>query len=317
MTRDTLERVIKKGAGLLDEQVNYELVTYEGFGPHRVPVVVECLTENRTRTATNVRHAVPQGPAGRHRRGDVGLRAPGRHRRPGAGRRRRRDRGHRGRRDDLEAGDEGQTHFFTAPTDLDAVRKALEAAGWAVESAALVWRAQEPGHARAGARAPRWTRSSPRSTRTTTCRTSSSRSASFRLSRGSDGISRQDRPGGEVDRAGGEEPQGPQACPRAGRPAEGQGRPGRGDRALHARGEHLPRPGLRAEGGGGGRQVTSFAPDVLEPHEFLRPPLRVEQPEGRAAHGAEGAGAALHGEVGRSDESSQARRKMDSLGPGR
>jgi transcriptional/translational regulatory protein YebC/TACO1 len=54
MTKDTLERVIKKGAGLLDETVNYESVTYEGFGPHRVPVIVECLTDNRTRTAGNV-----------------------------------------------------------------------------------------------------------------------------------------------------------------------------------------------------------------------------------------------------------------------
>ena len=38
MTRDTLERAIKKGAGLLDEKVIYETVTYEGFTPHKVPV---------------------------------------------------------------------------------------------------------------------------------------------------------------------------------------------------------------------------------------------------------------------------------------
>src|ERR1700753_3776682 len=55
MPRETLERAIKKGAGLLDEQVNYETVTYEGFAPHRVPVIVECLTENKNRTATNIR----------------------------------------------------------------------------------------------------------------------------------------------------------------------------------------------------------------------------------------------------------------------
>ena len=41
MPRDTLERAIKKGAGLLDEVVHYELVTYEGFAPHQVPVIVE------------------------------------------------------------------------------------------------------------------------------------------------------------------------------------------------------------------------------------------------------------------------------------
>jgi uncharacterized RDD family membrane protein YckC len=55
MTKDTLERAIKKGAGLLEENVNYENVIYEGFAPHQVPVIVECLTENKNRTATNVR----------------------------------------------------------------------------------------------------------------------------------------------------------------------------------------------------------------------------------------------------------------------
>jgi YebC/PmpR family DNA-binding regulatory protein len=55
MPRDTLERAIKKGAGLLDENVVYETVVYEGFAPHKVPVIVECLTDNKNRTATNVR----------------------------------------------------------------------------------------------------------------------------------------------------------------------------------------------------------------------------------------------------------------------
>ena len=41
MPRDTLERAIKKGAGLLDEPANFETVVYEGFAPHRVPVIVE------------------------------------------------------------------------------------------------------------------------------------------------------------------------------------------------------------------------------------------------------------------------------------
>src|SRR5258708_6323026 len=43
MPKDTLERAIKKGAGLLDDQATLETVTYEGFAPHRVPVIVECL----------------------------------------------------------------------------------------------------------------------------------------------------------------------------------------------------------------------------------------------------------------------------------
>src|SRR5262245_41594783 len=56
VTRDTIERAIKKGAGLTDEKVQFELVTYEGFAPHKVPVVVECLTDNRNRTAPEIRH---------------------------------------------------------------------------------------------------------------------------------------------------------------------------------------------------------------------------------------------------------------------
>lgn len=52
--RDNIERAIKKGAGLL-EPVNYELVTFEGFTPHKVPIIVECLTENRNRTSADMR----------------------------------------------------------------------------------------------------------------------------------------------------------------------------------------------------------------------------------------------------------------------
>src|SRR5277367_1310101 len=64
MTKDTLERAIKKGAGLLDEKVNYETVVYEGFAPHQVPVIVECVTDNRARTATNVRMLFRKGQLG-------------------------------------------------------------------------------------------------------------------------------------------------------------------------------------------------------------------------------------------------------------
>lgn len=144
MTKDTLERVIKKGAGLLDETVNYESVTYEGFGPHRVPVIVECLTDNRTRTAANVRGIFRLGQIAAtgavswdfdhlgaiDATGPAGVDAETAAIEAGA--------------QDLEAGDEGVTHFYTAPTDLDAVRKALEAAHWKVQSAALVWRAKNP-----------------------------------------------------------------------------------------------------------------------------------------------------------------------------
>src|SRR3954464_3957896 len=64
VTRDTIERAIKKGAGLTDEKVVFELITYEGFAPHKVPVVVECLTDNRNRTAPEIRHIFRTGSLG-------------------------------------------------------------------------------------------------------------------------------------------------------------------------------------------------------------------------------------------------------------
>jgi YebC/PmpR family DNA-binding regulatory protein len=144
MTKDSMERVIKKGSGQLDDGVTYELVTYEGFGPHRVPIIVECLTDNRTRTASNIRQHFREGQLAAtgavswdfsrlgaiDAKGPAGADAETAAIEAGA--------------QDVEAGEEGVSHFYTEPTDLDTVRKALEAAGWTVESAALVWRAKNP-----------------------------------------------------------------------------------------------------------------------------------------------------------------------------
>jgi YebC/PmpR family DNA-binding regulatory protein len=60
MPNDTIERSIKKAAGALD-QVNYEAVTYEGYGPSGVAVIVKVLTDNRNRAAANVRNAFTKG----------------------------------------------------------------------------------------------------------------------------------------------------------------------------------------------------------------------------------------------------------------
>ena len=64
VTRDTIERAIKKGAGLTDEKVVFETITYEGFAPHKVPVIVECLTDNRNRTAPEIRNIFRVGSLG-------------------------------------------------------------------------------------------------------------------------------------------------------------------------------------------------------------------------------------------------------------
>ena len=58
MPNDTIDRSIKKAAG---EDVEYENVTYEGYGPNGVAVIVEVLTDNRNRAAANVRNAFTKG----------------------------------------------------------------------------------------------------------------------------------------------------------------------------------------------------------------------------------------------------------------
>lgn len=60
MPNDTIDRSIKKAAGD-DDSVNYETVTYEGYGPNGVAVIVEALTDNRNRAAANVRNAFTKG----------------------------------------------------------------------------------------------------------------------------------------------------------------------------------------------------------------------------------------------------------------
>ena len=60
MPNDTIERGIKKAAGELSS-VNYEYVTYEGYGPNGIAIIVEALTDNKNRTASNVRNAFTKG----------------------------------------------------------------------------------------------------------------------------------------------------------------------------------------------------------------------------------------------------------------
>ena len=56
MPKDTVERAIKRGAGGEDEG-NYDEIRYEGYGPGGTAVLVDCMTDNRNRTASEVRHA--------------------------------------------------------------------------------------------------------------------------------------------------------------------------------------------------------------------------------------------------------------------
>lgn len=56
MPNDTVERAIKRGAGGEDD-TNYDEIRYEGYGPGGIAIIVDCMTDNRNRTASEVRHA--------------------------------------------------------------------------------------------------------------------------------------------------------------------------------------------------------------------------------------------------------------------
>jgi YebC/PmpR family DNA-binding regulatory protein len=146
MPKETLERAVKKGAGLTGEAVHFEHVIYEGFAPHQVAVMVECLTDNVNRTAPEMRVLFRKGQLGTS--GSVSW-----------------DFNHVGMIEaqpqsagadaetaaieagaqDLEPGEEeGTTLFLTDPTDLDIVSRALPAQGFTVLSAKLGYRAKNP-----------------------------------------------------------------------------------------------------------------------------------------------------------------------------
>ena len=145
MPKETLDRAIKKGAGLLGETVQYHRVTYEGFAPHQVPLIVECVTDNINRTVAEIRVAFRKGQLGAS--GSVAW-----------------DFNHVGMIEaapdspdadpemaaieagaqDFEPGEEGATLFLTEPSDLDAVQKALPEFGFTVLSAKLGYQPKNP-----------------------------------------------------------------------------------------------------------------------------------------------------------------------------
>ncbi len=140
MPNDTIDRSIKKAAGNLDG-VNYESITYEGYGPKGVAVIVETLTDNKNRSAANVRSAFTKGGGNMGTTGCVSFMFD-----------------QKGQimieKDDdidfdtielaaIEAGaedineeDEGY-EIITAPEDFSAVREAIEKAGIAMAEASV------------------------------------------------------------------------------------------------------------------------------------------------------------------------------------
>lgn len=141
MPRETLERALKKGGGK-DDSVQYQALTYEGFAPHRVALIVECLTDNINRTVSEIRVLFRKGQLGAS--GSVAW-----------------DFDHVGMIEaagdgdpevaaieagaqDFEPAEDGVTLFISEATDLDLVCRALPEHGFTVQSAKLGYRPKNP-----------------------------------------------------------------------------------------------------------------------------------------------------------------------------
>jgi YebC/PmpR family DNA-binding regulatory protein len=158
--RDTIERAIKKGSGQTDEKVTFELVTYEGFAPHKVPVVVECLTDNRNRTAPEIRNLFKAGSLGSpgcvafffNHLGVVEATHTDKNRDPEG------DAIESGAQEveplepeEVPEGEKG-ARFLTEIKDLDTVSKALKNAGWKIVSSEIRYLAKNFTDVATGAR---------------------------------------------------------------------------------------------------------------------------------------------------------------------
>ena len=144
MPADTVKRNIDKATGNL-EGVHYEEIRYEGYGIGGAAIIVDCMTDNRVRTVAEVRHAFSKYGGNLGTEGSVAFQfkhcgqlvfAPGTDEdkvmevalESGA--------------DDVVAGDDGSIEVLTPPTEFEAVKNALEAAGLKAEIAEVTMRAE-------------------------------------------------------------------------------------------------------------------------------------------------------------------------------
>jgi len=142
MPKDNVERAIKRGTGGL-EGANYEQVRYEGYGIGGAAVMVDCLTDNKTRTVADVRHAFTKSGGNLGTDGSVAFLfkhcgqfvfAPGTD--EGKLMEAAIDAG----AEDVIANDDGSIEVITAPNDFVAVRTALEKAGFKAELAEVTFK---------------------------------------------------------------------------------------------------------------------------------------------------------------------------------
>jgi YebC/PmpR family DNA-binding regulatory protein len=137
MPKDNVERAIKRGMGGLDG-VSYEEIRYEGYGVHGAAVIVDCLTDNRTRTVAEVRHAFTKHG------GNMGATNAVAHLfkhcgqllyAPGTNEDKLMEAALEAIADDVVAHDDGSLEVVTGPYEFAAVKARLERAGFKAELA--------------------------------------------------------------------------------------------------------------------------------------------------------------------------------------
>lgn len=136
---DTIERAIKKGAGLLDDGKIIEELTYEGYAPHGVGVIVECQTDNKHRTAPEMRAVFKKHDGNLGESGSVAwmFTRVGFIEAAKTGTFDIDEEAIEAGADDVSKNDDGSYEFVSAADNLMAVSDALKARGWNVTSASL------------------------------------------------------------------------------------------------------------------------------------------------------------------------------------
>lgn len=140
MTRDTIERAIKRGTGEGDD-ANYEEIRYEGYGPGGTAVMVDCMTDNRNRTVSEVRHAFTKCGGNLGTDGSVAymfkktgiLSYPA-----GLDEDRIMDAALEAGADDVLSNEDGSVEVITSPEEFMTVKQAMKAAGLKAESAEII-----------------------------------------------------------------------------------------------------------------------------------------------------------------------------------
>lgn len=143
--KDTIERAIKKGAGLLDDGAQIEEMTYEGYGPHGVGIIVECQSDNKNRTVSELRNVFKSNGGNMGETGAVSWMfervslVSGKKAAVGDPDEEAIEAG----ANEVEKEDDGSYSFYGSPSDLDSIRKALTGRGWVIEVAELSYKAKE------------------------------------------------------------------------------------------------------------------------------------------------------------------------------